>query len=227
MIIFVKGQSNVGKTSLSQRLAESLQLDVPAWPISKPELEEWREGIEGWWEAESSFFLEARHIDVDRVVGLILFENRYDFPPPPTLGQNMSRRDFEEWRDRECQKVLTPKYLPRLFELVCGMIESTDHVVINGTALGVSPRDSQLLKMILFKYPQVGHLRILVKRAPYESPDMPVGVPVTKTAVINGRTFTHDQVVDMITRDEQDIIRFSPELGPAPAGAPHALGKSA
>ena len=161
MIILVKGPRFLNQTEFAQRLAEHLDLPKLPWPIDEKTLEEWAGALGGWQEADPEFFFSTRFVDIDRVVAIVFWRHRLELPPAPS-GPNVSRQDFERWRDKNAQLV-AETYQREVFDLCCGMIDAVDHAVVSGSLLGSSPRDTMLSRMLQFKYGQVPLLRLLLK----------------------------------------------------------------
>ena len=201
MIIIVKGLSNVGKSSFSRRLAAALEFTPPVWPIDTDELEVWQSSLKGWAEGSPDFLVGTRHIDTDRVAGLSLFQHCDRFPMPPAGGADVPRDVFDQWRDAVLPELLKPPLFDRFFALLCGMIESTGlSTVVEGTLMGTGRTDSLLTRMLKFKYRRVPFVEIIMQRFPYDSPTMPVGVDVVRRAVVNGRSFAPEDVIEAFHR---------------------------
>lgn len=204
MIFLIKGHSGEGKDRLSQRLAKALNPQPPAWPVDDDLLQAWQEGLAGWPESDPGFFLDTFHIDIDRVIPLVVLENRHDYPPAPPWSTSTPRAAFERWSTTVCLDVLD-KHRPRVFEILCTLIDSVDHPVIDGSELGTSPRDSLLTRMILFKYGRVPSLRILLQPPQRQAEAHP-------TAVIGGAVFTYDQLLTKITRTPDGSVDIDPAI---------------
>ena len=69
--------------------------------------------------------------------------------------------------------------------------------------------------MLQFKYSDVPMLKILLKREPYDTPKIPEGVEITRTAIVNGRVFTHDEIVAAVRRTPSGRIEFAPDAAVA------------
>lgn len=225
MIIVIKGRSNIGKTSLGTRLAGALGLETPAWPLDEGMLAEWEQALRGWTESAREFIAGANHIDTDRVAGLCLFLHRDRFPPPPVWSPTSGREAFEDWRDRQCRQVLETELRHEFFQLICGMVESTPHAIVQGTAMGTGAVDSPITQMLLFRYSQVPVVKILLTRTPYDSPPLPTDVEVVRTAYVNGRPYTLDELVASFSRGPGGAIVVPPHFLSRPGVA--ASGRQA
>jgi hypothetical protein len=219
VIIVVKGRSNIGKSSFSRRLAAALQLTPPVWPVPADVLQLWQNNLNGWAEGAPDFLLGTGHIETDRVVGLCLCLHAAQFPPPPTWGPDVPRDDFRRWRDAAALRVLTPPLFDRFFALLCGMIESTDHTIVEGTLMGMDACDSLLARMLKFKYSRVPFIDIVLERSPYDSPDMPEGIPIVRRASVDGKAYTHDEVIAAFSRLPDGTLTVDEQLGAFRAGA--------
>lgn len=212
MIIVIKGRSNIGKSSLGTRLADALGLEPPVWPLDHGLLGEWEEALSGWTEGAREFIVGSNHVDTDRVAGLCLFLHRDRFPPPPVWTPASGREEFEDWRDRQCRQVLETEMRHEFFQLICRMVDSAPHAVVEGTAMGTNQVDSPLTAMLLFRYSQVPVVKILLTRTPYDSPTMPTDVEVVRTAYVNGRAYTLDQLVAAFSRGPAGEIVVPPHF---------------
>lgn len=210
MIFLVKGRSNVGKSGFSQALAEKLRVTPPKWPIGEEELAEWQEVLEGWPVGEPGFITDTRHVDVDKVCAIVLFRHRAEMPPPPQREEGVSYEEYQLWRDKTALDTLKPPLFDEVFSIICEMIETMDHPIVDGTAMGTSQRDSRLARMIRFKYSQQPILRILLKRTIHESAAFE-GKNLG-TAEVNGRDFTFAEVLERIERRPDGGIELAPEL---------------
>jgi hypothetical protein len=219
MIIIVKGFSNVGKSSFSRRLAAALDFKPPVWPIETDALEVWQRGLTGWAEGAPDFLVGTHHIDTDRVVGLSLFQHRDRFTSPPVGGADVPRDVFDRWRDSVVPDLLKPPLFDRFFALLCGMIESTGlSTVVEGTLMGNGRTDSLLTRMLKFKYHRVPFVEIIMQRFPYDGPTMPVGVDVVRRALVNGRSFAPEDVIEAFHRgaDGQLVLQLPWEKSQVP-----------
>ncbi len=211
MIFLVKGRSELGDASFSHRLAVALDARPPRWPVDPATLDEWRESLSGWPVSGSDFFAE-RFIDLDKVAALVLFEHREEFPPPPRWQADTSQEVFSRWRDEYTGRVMTGKYLPELFGLVCRMIDSMDHPILEGLALGSTPQDTRLSQMIVFKYSRQPILKILLlQRTRHDSGALATPREAPQ-AIVNGRRHSQDALLGMIRRDESGDFSLAPEL---------------
>lgn len=216
MIFLVKGRSHVGKTAFSQRLAQKVNPHPPAWPLDDETRRRWEEMLEGWWEADPGFFLDAWHIDIDRVVALVLMEEIDRHPPLPRWTETTPRRDFEQWRDTVCLDVLQRR-TPRILELTCRLMDSVPHPVLDGTGLGTTVQDSPLAKMLLFRYSTRPRMKILLTREPYILRTEPRNTPYFETssdrdpeqtfeAHVGDRSFSHDELIDALELTEDGEV---------------------
>lgn len=212
MIFLIKGRSNVGKSGFSQRLAEHLCVVPPVWPISEEELRDYGAGLDGWPAGASDFLVGTRHVDIDKVGAIVLFRHRLELPLPPAKGAPF--QDYEIWRDETTRLTLEPPLYYELLDLAFKMIESMDHPIVDGTAVGTSRRDSRLAKTIRFKYSQQSFLSILLKRTPYESATLPKTGEIIRVAEVNGRDYTYDQLLSKIHRGPNGDVVVDEELRP-------------
>ena len=219
MIIIIKGRSNIGKSSLATRLADALGLETPVWPLDDNLLGEWRRALRGWTESARDFIAGSNHVDTDRVAGLCLFLHRDRFPPPPVWTPTTGREAFEDWRDRQCRQVLESELRHEFFQLICRIVDSTPHAVVEGTAMGTGAVDSPITNMLLFRYSQAPVVKILLTRTPYDSPPIPTDVKVVRTAHVNGHACTPEELVASISRAPGGEIVVPPHFLARPGAA--------
>lgn len=214
MIFLVKGYLPVENSNFAERLAEALNPAPPRWPIDDHIRRAWEEMLQGWEEADTSVF-QARAIQVDHVIALVVFEHRNDYTPPPRFSDGASREAFERWRNTACLDVLD-KRLPRVFQLLCDLVESVPHPVVTGSELGTSPQDSLLSRMLLFKHSRAPHLKILLRDRSY-GPRTPT--PLAPTAVVFERELPPDELLRMIRKRPDGGVDVDPALLPSPNAA--------
>lgn len=206
VIFWVQGDFDLGPTSLAQRLARKLNDRPPAWPLSDREAGEWRQLLAGWREEDPGFLRQCWSLDVDRVLGLIVFRHRDEVPPPPEAAR-ASRREFDHWRDQHCGAALQ-QHLGELFEIVKDMIASVRHPVINGLQLGTMPGGAPLTRMLAFQYPDVPRLTLLLQRAPADEGGAPGG-----RVVVAGKSYRPEELLGSIELRDDDTGDSDPTLG--------------
>lgn len=171
MMFLIKGVDEYGSRSLAHRLAVRLDARPPRWPLAEGEAEAWEwsfgdrpEVLARLGAADARELFATRHIHADRVAGLLALRRHRELGiEPPAAGTGPE--ELWRWMSIQAAAVLKEPYLQELFGLVCGMVESMDHPVLDGAVLGMGPRDPLLTRMLLFKYQRLRPLKILLVRS--------------------------------------------------------------
>lgn len=197
----------MGDGHFAQHLAARLDPEPPRWPIDAAGLEAWTRLFAGWSDADPSIF-RAREINVDHAIALVVFEQRHNYPAPPPFSSETPPEVFERWRIACCLDVLD-KHLPRVFRVVCDLVDSVKLPVVCGSELGTSPQDSLLTRMLVFKYSRRSFLKILLQEGGYDADAAKEKPPV---ALVHGRPFSPDRLLSMIRRAPDGSVDLAPEL---------------
>lgn len=171
MMFLIKGVDEFGPRSLAHRLAVRLDARPPRWPLAEGEAEVWEwsfgdqpEVLARLGVVEPRELFATRHVNVDRLAGLLALRRHRELGvEPPAAGT--APEELWRWMSAQAAAVLQAPHLQELFGLVCDMVESMDHPVLDGAVLGMGPRDPLLTRMLLFKYQRLEPVKILLVRA--------------------------------------------------------------
>lgn len=200
MIIMVKEPPTLGRPRFAKRLADHLDLPPPGWPIGPIEMTIWKRALGGWSEADKGFFDEVNYLDLDRLLAILMMRKAHKYPRPPK-GKNVSRQDFERWRDTYAVKTMMD-HMDEFLAMVFAVVDGQENVIIDGHALGTSPRDTPLSTRIQARYSNRPTLRVLLK-----TPDGvgPSEVAPQHVGVVNRATYSQEELLAKIQRKDGGI----------------------
>lgn len=198
MLFLVKGESSPAVQEFGHQLVEALDLPHPEWPLGdESERQKWESVLEGLPVGDFVENFDVPFVDVDRVAGLVFFRSRERFPLPADWRETVARVGFWSWMGDRMKEMLTPEFLPEVFALTTQMIDAQEHAVVLGGTLGLSPANSTLARMILFKYPRAPTLSIFIKRAARPSGEAGRDGIVAR-AVIHGEEWPLSEVLSRL-----------------------------
>jgi hypothetical protein len=118
--------------------------------------------------------------------------------------------DWRQWRDEAAQRLLHGPDFLRLFDRVCRSMESVDHPVLAGCALGATALDSKLVRLITFKYSNTPVLKIVLTVEPSGE----------TTLRAQGRSYTPGEFLAGLRRGPGGQVEGTSVSARGPSGCP-------
>lgn len=213
MILFIKGPPRSGKSALADRLIDHLRLEPIDWQVDPEALAVAQEWMGGWVRLDGDYFGRVRHLETDRLIALLQIDHWQELPAPPKWRPGADASEMLTWRKRVYGVIFGGGLRAALEARAIELIDSQEHAIVEGSLLGSTVADSELMLALRRRFAHRHILKALCH------PPKGIGHDDDSSIVVNGETLTPDEFVASLTRRADGEITVSDTVGWTSRGA--------